>query len=137
MLSWQEKTSCGLETIEEHSNVLNVFSMSDQIKMLKNTIKRIDEMSVVYPLLLKAYLSRDLEAMANLVHESLILEDPKIKKIFLQKFLIDRNKKMVQRMIPHIEDGEGFFAIGAMHLTGSAGVLRLLSDRGYKLTAVY
>jgi len=131
------KISCGLETIEEHANVLNVFSMPDQIVMLRSTVERIDEVDEVYPVLLKTYLSRDLLALANLVNNSLMLEDAKIEKIFLQKFLIDRNKIMVKRMIPHIEEGGSFFAVGAMHLTGSAGLLRLLSDQGYKVTPIY
>ncbi|NOY67665.1 MAG: TraB/GumN family protein [Gammaproteobacteria bacterium] len=131
------KKSCALETIEEHANVLNVFSLPDQITMLKGTIEHMDEVENAYPALLKAYLSRDLVAMANLVNESMLLEDARIEEVFLQKFLIDRNKIMVKRMIPHIENGAGFFAVGAMHLTGSAGVLRLLADQGYKLTVIY
>jgi len=131
------KQSCALETVKEHSTVLDVFSMADQIDMLKSTVSRIDEVKDLYPVLLDAYLSSDLVEMARLVNGSLMMEDPRIEKIFLQKFLIDRNKKMVERMIPRIKKGKAFFAVGAMHLTGSAGILRLLSDQGYKLTAIY
>jgi len=131
------KTSCALETVEEHATVLDVFSMPEQISMLRTTIKHMDEVNAMYPALLKAYLARDLVAMARLTNESMMMEDPAIEEIFLQKFLVDRNVKMVERMIPHVRKGQAFFAIGAMHLTGSAGVLRLLVEKGYTVTAVY
>ena len=87
--------------------------------------------------MLEAYLSRDLEAIVRLANESMSMEDLDIENIFYQRFLIDRNIKMVQRMVPLIDKGPSFFAVGAMHLTGKAGVLRLLEQQGYSVSAVH
>jgi uncharacterized protein YbaP (TraB family) len=133
----QDKKICGLETTVEHSNVFESFDMQMQVQMLKTTVERIDEVDGMYPALLAAYLDRDLAAIARLVNESLLLEDARIETIFIQRFLIDRNIKMVQRMMPLINKGGAFFAVGAMHLTGKAGVLRLLEARGYTISKVY
>jgi uncharacterized protein YbaP (TraB family) len=133
----QDKNICGLETTAEHSNVFESFDMHTQVQMLKTTVERIDEVDGMYPVLLAAYLDRDLAAITRLVNESLLMEDSEIEKVFIQRFLIDRNSKMVQRMVPLINKGGAFFAIGAMHLTGKAGVLRLLESQGYTISRVY
>ncbi len=131
------KQICGLETTAEHSNVFESFDMRAQVKMLKTTVERIDEVDRMYPALLAAYLERDLAGIARLVNESLLMEDREIERIFIQRFLIDRNSKMVQRMMPLIDKGGAFFAVGAMHLTGRAGILRLLEAKGYTISRVY
>jgi len=133
----QHKEICGLETTAEHSNVFESFDMRTQVRMLKTTVERIDEVDEMYPALLQAYLERDLAAIARLVNASLLMEDGDIERIFIQRFLIDRNRKMVQRMVPLINQGGAFFAVGAMHLTGKAGLLRLLEARGYTVSRVY
>jgi len=133
----QGKQVCGLETVEEHGDIFESFDMPDQIKMLKTTVKHIDEVDKQYPLLLKAYLERDLAAMASLVNTSMDMHDKAIETTFIQRFLIDRNKNMLMRMEPLIEKGNAFFAVGAMHLTGEAGLLRLLEAQGYSLSVVY
>ncbi len=133
----QGKQVCGLETIAEHSAVFEVFNMPAQLKILQKTVARIDEIKRLYPALLEAYLNRDLLAIAELADESMSLDDADIENTFYQRFLIDRNLKMVQRMMPLIDKGAAFFAVGAMHLTGKAGVLRLLEEQGYSVTVVH
>jgi uncharacterized protein YbaP (TraB family) len=133
----QGKQVCGLETVEEHGDIFKSFGMSDQIKMLKITVENIAEVDKQYPLLLKAYLERDLAAMAALMNASMLIHDKEIEALFIQRFLIDRNNKMLMRMQPLIEKGNAFFAVGAMHLTGKAGLLRLLEAQGYRLSVVY
>jgi len=133
----QGKQVCGLETIDEHSAVFQAFDMSAQLKILKSTVSRLDEVSRIYPEMLEAYLNRDLEDIVRLANESMSMDEAEIEKTFYQRFLIDRNIKMVERMEPLISKGRSFFAVGAMHLTGKAGILRLLEERGYKISVVY
>jgi len=47
-----------------------------------------------------------------------------------------RNIRMVERMIPLLNDGNAFVAIGALHLTGPSSVLALLRQRGYVIDPV-
>ena len=48
-----------------------------------------------------------------------------------------RTYVMVDRMQPELGKGSAFFAIGAMHLAGEKGVLRLLEARGYRVEKIY
>ena len=41
---------------------------------------------------------------------------------------------MIQRMLPRIEAGGAFVAVGALHLAGPTGMVRQLRERGYRLT---
>ena len=43
----------------------------------------------------------------------------------------DRNRRMAQRIIPYLEQGNSFIAVGALHLAGSRGILALLRQSGY------
>ncbi len=133
----QHKQLCGLETTAEHSAVFESFDMATQLKMLKMTVERIDEVDQVYPLMLAAYLDRDLAAIARIVNGSLLMEDKDIERVFIQRFLLDRNKKMFERMVPLINKGSAFFAVGAMHLTGKAGLLRMLEAKGYSISKIF
>jgi hypothetical protein len=40
-------------------------------------------------------------------------------------------------MVPLLAAGHAFIAVGALHLPGERGVLRLLEQRGYRVEAVY
>jgi uncharacterized protein YbaP (TraB family) len=43
---------------------------------------------------------------------------------------------MAERMEPYLKQGGAFVAVGALHLPGEQGLLRLLGRRGYTLPAV-
>lgn len=40
-------------------------------------------------------------------------------------------------MEAHLKQGNAFIAIGALHLPGEVGVLKLLAQNGYRVSAVY
>ena len=54
-----------------------------------------------------------------------------------KKLIDERNATMVRRMQPRLREGGALIAVGAMHLPGERGLLRLLLDRGYQLERVY
>lgn len=131
------KNICGLETIAEHRNTFTAFDMPAQIVILKNAIANYDEYQSIMPQLLEAYLQRDLGKIVTLASGSMMLGDEAITRTFIQRFLIERNRIMVKRMQPYLQQGQAFFAVGAMHLTGEAGILQLLQQQGYQISAVY
>lgn len=53
---------------------------------------------------------------------------------FKKSILTDRNKSWMKHIIPATRKGDAFIAVGALHLGGSTGLLRLLERRGYKIT---
>lgn len=48
-----------------------------------------------------------------------------------------RNSRMVERMQDYLHKGNAFIAIGALHLPGEKGVLHLLEQKGFTVTAIY
>lgn len=55
---------------------------------------------------------------------------------FEQRIIIDRNHVMADRASPILDRGKAFMAVGALHLPGKEGVIELLRNKGYRLTAV-
>lgn len=50
--------------------------------------------------------------------------------------LTDRNKAWAVKIPAIIKDKSTFFAVGAGHLYGEAGLIELLRRQGYKITAI-
>jgi uncharacterized protein YbaP (TraB family) len=55
---------------------------------------------------------------------------------FEQRVILDRNKVMAERAAPILDSGNVFMAVGALHLPGKDGVIELLRQQGFTVTAV-
>ncbi|HEB66732.1 MAG TPA: TraB/GumN family protein, partial [Gammaproteobacteria bacterium] len=87
--------------------------------------------------LTRAWLQRDLTALERISAEAMAGEDPDMVAAFDREVVIRRNHRMVTRMQPKLAEGAAFIAVGALHLPGKAGILNLLRQQGYRVTAVY
>jgi uncharacterized protein YbaP (TraB family) len=83
------------------------------------------------------YLARDLAGMEVMWEESLAELEPQTAALFRARLIDNRNKLMVKRMATRLKEGRSFIAVGALHLPGEKGVLRLLEKKGYTVTRVY
>jgi uncharacterized protein YbaP (TraB family) len=52
------------------------------------------------------------------------------------RLLDDRNRAWIGTLVPHLERGGAFVAVGALHFAGEHGLIELLRERGYVLTRV-
>jgi uncharacterized protein YbaP (TraB family) len=43
---------------------------------------------------------------------------------------------MTKRLVPYLQKGSSFIAVGAAHLGGSYGIIQLLKDKGYTVKAL-
>jgi len=124
----------GLETAEEQLAVFDGLTIEDQVALLRSTLNQLDTFEEMIKKLVDVYLSGDLDAIATLARTTMERNGTDIERRFLRRLNDDRNDRMVRRMIPRIEQGGAFIAVGALHLAGPSGIIRQLSDRGYRLT---
>lgn len=133
----QSKELCGLEKIKEQIDVLSGLTETDQVRALKITLKHYDKVQEMSTKLRKMYLSRNLAAMSDMVENSPVPVPKADMEKMIFSFVIRRNIIMANRMQPYLKKGNVFFAVGALHLPGKGGLLRLLESQGYKLTRLY
>lgn len=132
----QGKPTYGLETMEEQIAVFNDMSLEDQVALLKDTVYMRVEVKRQFERLLQAYRDRDLVALMSLVR-GYPRQSSRAFETMLERLLTKRNVTMVERLRPRLEEGNAFIAVGAAHLPGESGLLSLLENVGYRVTAVY
>ncbi len=134
----QGKTVYGLETIDEQINVFETLTIKQQLSLLKDTINQLNEMPDVLERIHELYLNRDLQKMADFYQSYADKsEDIELNKLFMKRLIEERNERMVERMLPRLQEGEAFIAVGAMHLPTEKGIIALLRTQGYKVSPVY
>lgn len=134
----QNKKVFGLETIEEQLDVFEGISFADQLTLLQETLNQLDEMSTIFEEMLDLYTQRDLSGLLAFSKKYMSSEtNQALANSFKKRILDDRNIRMVERMQPHLHKGNTFIAVGALHLPGKNGILKLLEKQGYKLSLLY
>lgn len=126
------KSIVGLEKLEDQLNALNAIPIKQQVKNLYEalTSNKNDEEELLKKLI-ELYSKADLEGLYKTMYESHY--DSK----FLKKLLDDRNITMANSIELFAKKGSVFAAIGAGHLPGPNGVLKLLQLKGFKTTPIH
>jgi uncharacterized protein len=131
------KTVLGLETVDEQIDTLDGMVPADQMLMLDSTLQDVGQIEQVFAGLRDAYLARDLVTVYGLLNAEKSDDATGAVSRFEQRLIIDRNRRMVERMDKLLRQGNAFVAVGALHLPGAHGILQLLSNEGYQVTRVY
>jgi len=127
----------GLETLDEQLGVFDNMSDQDQIAILQNTLNYLGQMPTLFKNLLDTYLRRDLQGLVDLNEQSAAGSDRALSARIQEAMVYRRNRTMVERLIPHMQNGSIFAAVGALHLPGERGMLRLFVERGARVERVY
>lgn len=131
----------GLETMQEQLELFDRLDESVQIDFLRQTLNLIedDQLEPLFDDMVERYFERDLAGLAELTadHPGLPSSAQADADDFLEKLVEERNRKMVERMESALADGGAFVAVGALHLPGNDGLIRLLEERGYAVSRVY
>ncbi len=133
----KRKPVYALETLAEQVNVFDALPTDDQVAHLRAAAIPHAEKRRLQAILKDAYLRRDLDAIFRLASHDERPADRATREKVEKRLLDDRNRRMVERMLPRFDEGGAFIAIGAAHLPGDVGVLALLERRGYKVTRLY
>lgn len=135
----QGKLLCGLETAEEQTRIFDETPLADQILLLEQIVKDPDAVDTQLAQLTAKYRAHDIGGLLALSREfdDATPEEQKSAEAFLGRLIDGRNVSMVERMLPHLRQESAFIAVGALHLPGEKGILQLLTERGYTVSAVY
>lgn len=125
------KPVTGVETMDEQLAVFEGLSEADQITLLRETLEVQEQLPAVFERLLQAYLERDLDGLQRLSEEYLHGGDRELAERFRVAAIEVRNARMAERLVPIIEQGDCFIAVGALHLPGPDGLLARLQRHGF------
>lgn len=131
------KPVAGLETVQEQVGVFAGIAEDDQVALLRSAIGYAAEQDIGPERLMRYYLAGDMAALFRVWLEPARLVGPDFKAAMLERLIDARNAVMVARLRAGLARGNAFVAVGAAHLPGEAGVLRLLEHEGYQVTRVY
>ena len=133
MATKDKKEILGLERLEDQLALFDKIPLEKQVSMLAEMARKPDEVQKELANLLMAYKAQDLAGMIKQMKESKYDGG-------LDDFEADLLDKRNQNWIPVIEkaakDKPTLFAVGAGHLGGDKGVIKLLRDKGYAVKGV-
>ena len=129
------KITQGLETPREHFKALDMFTIDEQMSLLKAVLKKdLEQKEVNYELLVSAYLTFNTE---KILSTDILITKSFVSKAIWEKmeyyFLTRRNKFFGERIKELIKGNRVFIAVGASHLGGETGLLNQFKDAGFKL----
>lgn len=125
------KSVTALETIEEQMNTLfNSASIEEQLQGLKSFVRNRKEMVRLGDELVNGWFAGDLDKMNELYETTLALSGEE------DRLLKQRNLNWMNVLPGLLEKQSQFIAVGALHLAGNYGLVALLRQKGYSVTAV-
>ena len=131
----QNKTMHPLETLAEQVSLFADLPESDQIRLLRLAVKQFDRLPGHVEELTQAYLQGDLATLEVLARRQMG-DDAELAGRIDRRIVSERNVRMVSRLLPLLDRGSAFVAVGALHLPGSDGMLNLLRNAGVAVEPV-
>lgn len=128
----------GLETVEMRFQALADVSDDEQIAVLKTRVAMASRINDVTETLIQLYLKRDLGAMwpLQVALAKKAGADQKAIESYHENAIATRTRRMRDRAHMHLQRGGLFIAVEAQNLPGPSGMVALLQEMGYTLTAV-
>jgi len=133
----QGKRVYGLETVNEQVEAMEAMPRDLQIAMLRDAITQHDQLDHIIEQLITAYLQRDLNKLEAISDTAMQQGDARVATLFNSEVVVNRNRRMLERMQPRLHEGNAFIAVGALHLPGDEGLLTQLRNKGYRVSPVY
>jgi uncharacterized protein YbaP (TraB family) len=125
----QKKQVQGFETLAFQVSRFDEMSMPLQDRMLAETLKELETTATSFDTMADAWRKGDVQGI-----EAIVLQDLKEEPEMYKRLLVDRNLTW----LPKIEalaarPRPAFVVVGAAHLVGADGLLKLLAAKGYKV----
>lgn len=121
----------GLETIEEQLGLFDKIPKEKMALMIIESIKNHEEEKAETLKLMEFYAAQKVDKLIPLLQK----QSPEFME-FEDVFLYDRNRNWIPKLTAEMENKTCFIAVGAGHLFGEKGVISLLEQQGYTVTAI-
>ncbi|MGB0980431.1 MAG: TraB/GumN family protein, partial [Croceimicrobium sp.] len=120
-----------LETMKEQFEILfGSQTIEEQLADLLDIVKEDQKGSDVMMGILNAYFDNDLDGL----YASSMDFDGESES--MEVMIDDRNKNWIVSLEEPLQEGGLFIAVGALHLPGEKGLIKLLQAKGFKFTAL-
>ncbi len=129
------KPIIGLETAEFQAEILfTTTTLKQQAEGLVELLENPERSVTIANQITEAYMSQDSERLLALAQEDEqeSAMDPKFQEALLEK----RNKDWAEKLITIMQNAPTFVAVGALHLYGDVGLVKLLQENGYEVEAL-
>ena len=124
----------GLETLEERLSFLETMSLEQQLSLLDQAMSEQEKSGEIHAQMVDSYLAGDTAKLQAVAEEQLDQLDDATRRHFIERGVNQRNQRMIATLLPLLKQGKVFTAVGALHLPGEQGLIRLLQDQGYELS---
>lgn len=135
----QGKQLLGLESVGEQMAAMADLPMEFHVRGLVETIRLADLMPDIMATMTDLYLEGEIAQVMPVVLAAgpeQLEDDASGYAAFEKRIVTMRNHVMAERAGPILDAGNAFIAVGALHLPGEEGLVTLLQDAGYTVTAV-
>lgn len=125
----------GFETVDFQMGILYDIPLEKQVDDLMCLVDHFEESEEIARRITTAYFSQDLQTIEEVMEEETALgcsTSPEDEDILIY----NRNRNWVELMPDMMEEQPILFAVGAAHLCGEQGVLKLLEKKGYTVEGV-
>jgi uncharacterized protein YbaP (TraB family) len=121
-----------LETVEFQLAIFATATEDEQAALLADELKHMDQLKDTMHRIQSAYMSGDADRLQKVMDE-----ENTGPKSLTKKLLDDRNVSMAGKVEGFLKGNEQIFVVvGAAHLVGDKGVVKLLQDKGYHVEQV-
>ena len=115
----------GLESAKRQFEIMDLIPLKTQLSGLKSTVKNVKVFKKKTFKMFDYYKFGKLKKLYQASKKSM----GELRKLMIY----DRNKKMTDALIGLMDEGSTFCSVGAAHLGGGKGMIRLLKKNGYKV----
>jgi len=130
----------GLEEVDTHLAVFERLSIEEQVILLNNFLRHLAHLPQIFAQLHELYLQGNLTTLMTVSRQLMRAQSPQHQTFidnFYHQIIVGRNLKMLEPIEERLHSGNAFIAVGALHLPGEQGLLKLLQARGYHVSPVY
>ncbi|MFC0444821.1 TraB/GumN family protein [Pseudidiomarina halophila] len=127
----QQKAVDGLESVDFQFGIFDQIPYEEQVQWLIEALEDESAAKAELDKMIKLYVAEDMEGLYRMIADTDAYAE------YTALLLDDRNRNWQQQLDAELQaPGSEFIAVGAGHLGGNAGMIKLLKDLGYSVEAV-